>query len=135
MSTRSTVVFVNTAFGNRQKVCAVYQHHDGYLSGVGKELAEFCDGILMVNGLSSLQPKSIANGCGCLAAQFIAKFKAGAGGLYRVPVGDPGEEYVYVVEADTELIRITAETGGETLFSGSPANMLAFIADSADSDD
>ena len=48
MGTRSTTKFFNEH--SDKPVCAIYQQYDGYLSGVGKELAEFLSDKKVING-------------------------------------------------------------------------------------
>lgn len=84
MGTRSTVSF----FENKKHLVSIYQQYDGYLSGVGEELKDFLNEKVLVNGVNSKMDRSkIANGTGCLAAQFIERFKNGLG-LYIDFSGD-----------------------------------------------
>lgn len=116
-----------------------YKQHDGYPSGWGKELAEFLAPISIVNGLSG-DNKPVANGMGCLAAQILAHFKDGPGQFYVYPANssDCGEEYTYHIELPAHarlglprregmgvVLRVMDNT--VTVFTGSPADFLAFI--------
>lgn len=80
----------------------MYRQYDGYPAGHGKELAEFLEPIVMVNGVGGEKHK-IANGAGCLAAQLVAHFKDGPGGIYLEPTNtnNCGQEYEYHVVADS----------------------------------
>ena len=104
MGTRSLTVFVDG--GN--ELVVMYRQYDGYPSGHGVELAEFLAGMVLVNGYQAEDPRRIANGINCLAAQVIAHFKAQSpvGGFYLYPAGtrDCGEEFVY---------EVTGQEGGE----------------------
>lgn len=94
MGTRATVKFKE---GNNILV-NVYHQYDGYLRGVGLELANFLNGIEIVNGLrDNATFGEIANGMGCLASQYIASIKTQAGGVYIESL-DCIEEYDYIVE-------------------------------------
>ena len=87
MSTRSLVRFVKREEGvsfsehpERVEV-QVYKHYDGYPQGHPLDLAKFLKGFSVVNGLGQDTHK-VANGLGCLAAQYIAAFKMKAGDIY-----------------------------------------------------
>jgi hypothetical protein len=72
--------------------------------GVGKELAEFLTTLEVVNGWRD-DGTGQANGVGCLAAQFVKRFKNRCGGLYLYPTNAKGcgEEYLYTVSTDSRL--------------------------------
>lgn len=77
--TRARVIFRE----DDTNICAVYIHSDGYISGLGYQLSEQLGDYKIVNGLSYDQPKEkIANGMGCLAAQWVAMNKTKPGYLY-----------------------------------------------------
>ena len=87
MSTRSLVRFAKREEGvsfsehpERVEV-QVYKHYDGYPSGHPVDLAKFLNGFNVVNGLGQDTHK-VANGLGCLAAQYVAAFKEGPGDIY-----------------------------------------------------
>ena len=98
MGTRSLTRFITQHGDEKATVTCVYRQYDGYPSGHGKELSEFLCSGKMVNGFGQSEEKQF-NGIGCLAAQFIAEFKDGVGGLYihHPDSKDCGEEYVYEV--------------------------------------
>ena len=88
MATRSLVRFARREEGvsfsehpERIEV-QVYKHYDGYPSGHPVALAEFLKEFKIVNGLPYGDDSKMANGLGCLAAQYIAAFKMKAGDLY-----------------------------------------------------
>jgi hypothetical protein len=94
MGTRSLTIVMD---GNDELV-RIYRQMDGYPEDHGVDLARLCD-LQIVNGLG-VDPKKVANGMGCLAAQIIAGLKDGPGGIYLEKCG--GEindwcEYVYIV--------------------------------------
>lgn len=82
------------------EIVVMYRQFDGYLEGHGKDLAEFLDGIPVVNGIGD--NRKVFNGVGCLAASLVAHFKDGAGSIYLYPAGtrDCGEEYTYIIKAE-----------------------------------
>jgi len=87
MSTRSLVRFATREEGvsfsehPEQIEVQVYKHYDGYPEGHPVDLAKFLNGFSVVNGLGQDTYK-VANGLGCLAAQYVAAFKMDAGDLY-----------------------------------------------------
>ena len=93
MGTRS-LTFVYDEDG--KKLINMYRQYDGYPSGHGKDLAEFLEPITMVNGIN-MTKAVIAYGPGCLAAQLVAHFKDGPGGIYLEPTTavDCGQDYEY----------------------------------------
>jgi hypothetical protein len=79
MSTHGTV----RIYEGDEEIARFHRHADGYPDGLGRELADFCDSKRIVNGISSRhRANTIANGASCLAAQLIAFFKDGPGGVY-----------------------------------------------------
>ena len=97
-------------------VVNMYRQFDGYPSGHGAELADFLDGMVVVNGYGEVKPK-IANGMGCLAAQMIANFKQTVGGFYIHPVTDTDcwQDYEYHVYED----KVVVKNPTEVIFEGS----------------
>ena len=87
MATRSLVRFAKREEGvsfseHPERIeIQVYKHYDGYPSGHPAELANWLVNKKIVNGIS-MDPRDEANGLGCLAAQYIAAFKMGAGDIY-----------------------------------------------------
>ena len=87
MSTRSLVRFATREEGvsfsehpERVEV-QVYKHYDGYPEGHPLDLAKFLKEFKIVSGLG-IDTYQIANGLGCLAAQYVAAFKMKAGDIY-----------------------------------------------------
>lgn len=93
MGTRSTTTVFDE--NNKPLIC-FYRQYDGYYEGHGAELVKFLSEIRIVNGFGVGTPAKAANGMGCLAAQLIAHFKQGIGGIYVVPIGD-SQEYNYSI--------------------------------------
>lgn len=94
----------------------MYSQYDGYPSGHGLELAKFLCSKTLVNGFGT-ETEGLANGMGCLAAQLVAHFKNGVGGIYihAITTTDCGQEFEYHVYKD----RVTVKDGsGENLFTG-----------------
>lgn len=123
MGTRS-LTFVHDGEDAKPFVC-MYRQMDGYPSGHGLELQQFLKPISMVNGIGLKDDGLvIANGPGCLAAQMVAHFKDGPGGIYLKSVSDKdcGQDYEYHVYADENIgIKVKCFAVGsrkELLFAG-----------------
>lgn len=131
MSTRSLVQI----FDGPEILCNVYRQCDGYPSGRGAEVAEFLKDLVIVNGLGSSNPPCVANGAGCLAAQFIAHEKDGAGNVYLYPVkttpGNCGAEWLYQIRVTGSAVSVkvysVSYAGRKSLeFSGNVATLAEF---------
>lgn len=121
----------------------MYRQYDGYPSGHGDELAEFLNGGKVVNGIGFGEKQTVFNGAGCLAAQMIAHFKDGAGGIYIEPITakDCGQEYEYEVIVDWHTHEVTLKcievgyiddrgnyrSGKRVLFEGSPSKYAVWL--------
>lgn len=138
MGTRSLTRFIETYKVENEKtkrkktvkeeIVVMYRQYDGYPEGHGLELAEFLADGEMVNGIGS-NDKKVFNGMGCLAAQVVANFKSGPGGIYLHKAGttDCWEEYDYhvIYNTDTKVLTIKCYTsGGELLFEGTPKEFI-----------
>ena len=84
---------------NGVTLTAIYRQFDGYISGHGKDLANFLRGRTIVNGYVPGTESSVFNGPGCLAANLIAFLKrpeyCAAGNIYIYPTDAFDEEYSY----------------------------------------
>ena len=105
MGTRSTITFCGKVDNEIIPYVNIYQQYDGYLDGVGTELCKWLMDKIMVNGITSRENRNIANGIGCLAAQYIRDNKHEAGGLYIYPIGDAHKncDYNYQVIIDEDI--------------------------------
>ena len=134
MVTRSTtrVVCGNVTLIN------MYRQFDGH----GAELAAFLSTQRLTDGIpgrkSAGEGKVWSNGPGCLAAQLVAHFKKGPGGIY---IAGPSnwEEYNYTVEVGeyTNAIRVKVHLGGDPntpIFDGTLAEFTAYVADHDEDD-
>jgi len=115
----------------------MYKQFDGYIEGMGVDLAQFLLPFTIVNGMRLDEDRKIANGAGCLAAQIVAHFKTGAGGIYLHPTeGKPGgcwEEYIYTIfvtddqKKDNIIIAVYDVWKKDTIFVGNPAELLTKV--------
>lgn len=101
MGTRSKTSFIEKIGGKRKHLVSVYQQYDGYIEGVGYDIARYILSKKIINGISG-DTKDKANGFGCLIAQFIRDFKTDVGGLYIVDELDT-QEYNYNIIFDSDL--------------------------------
>lgn len=121
MGTRSTVKFFDE-YNQDEPVCCIYQQYDGYINGVGHDLASFLKDVKVINGISGdAKLGTHANGMGCLAAQFIAKSKDRIGGFYMTTVHDT-QEYDYEVRFINGQLIIKVDD----IFEGTPQELLDF---------
>jgi len=134
MSTRSIVRFAKREEGvsfsehPEQVEVQIYKHYDGYPSGHPVELAEFLKEFKIVNGLPFGDDSKMANGLGCLAAQYIARFKMSAGDIY---VESPDTErdwieyitYVWGVE-DKDIWMSIFDMEDNCIFVGKPQQLI-----------
>jgi hypothetical protein len=118
--------------GDGKVLFVMYRHMDGYLTGHGKELLDFLEGLEIVNGLSLANKGKIANTVFDLAAQMVHHFKEDSpdGGIYLYPTAGfkvSDEDYVYVIEAPefpvtwtgpADDLSIKVYNWGKRLFSG-----------------
>jgi len=153
MGTRSLTRVIETYRDEKKnkqvKVTLVnmYRQYDGYPEGHGTELADFLKGGKVVNGIGG-NDTNVSNGAGCLAAQMIAHFKDGAGGIYIEPITakNCGQEYEYEVIVDFDRMQLTMKCievgyidskgnykrGKRVLFEGKPADFEQFVTELAE---
>lgn len=106
----------------------VYHHYDGYIEGVGHDLAEFLLSKKIVNGITCFDDmNTIANGFSCLIAQYISYVKKGPGEVYIYPQyfkGDYNYDVVYNGCKNEIYIKVTHYD--KVLFEGSPKELLEY---------
>lgn len=141
MGTRSTYRIIEKYRDEKGKTVTepltlVYFQYDGYPSGHPMETAEWLATAKVVNGFSmpteNEEPPLVFNGAGCLAAQFIAKYKNGVGGVYIHTLSSRGkswEDYLYdiIVDADTKEIEYVCyenDGGRSPKFRGKPEDFV-----------
>lgn len=98
MGTRS---ITNVVDENGDVYVSLYRQFDGYPSGHGKELADWLEGAIIGNGISSNPPSGFFNGVGDLACRLVSFFKDdhnSIGSFYLVPPGSGwGADYTYTL--------------------------------------
>ena len=131
MGTRSLTYIKDQYEDNDNNIICMYRQYDGYLSGHGKELAEFLQDFTVVNGFNSATPDRSANGMSCLAAQLVAHFKDGIGNIYLYPpnTSDVGEEFIYTISlTDSQIyIEVKDAWSDKIIFIGTPAELIEKI--------
>ncbi len=122
---------------------AIYQQYDGYPSHVGMQIAEFLNGIELVNGISGETELGIVdNGVVCLSELFIKQIKDRVGGVYITSPEDQ-QQYNYDIIIGYEgegwdekpmrpVIRVdvydgTEEDGDRYTFQGSPKQFISGV--------
>lgn len=133
MGTRSlTYVYENHKNEQGDKVeepiICLYRQYDGYPTGHGAELADYLNGMYVVNGLGLDQKdQKVANGMGCLAAQLVSFFKKDEAGQFylHAPVlnADHWQEYEYHIQQD----RILVYGYEKEIFAGTWTQYFAWI--------
>jgi hypothetical protein len=123
MGTRSTIKFYSEVV-----LLSVYQQYDGYIRGVGHDLARWLSDKKVINGYGmQTREEGYANGMGCLAAQYVADMKGGIGGFYLTTPKDR-QEYNYQVRyADGQFnIKVKRWDSNRAIFDGTPQELLKF---------
>ena len=143
MGTRSTMKFIRKENNKLIPLVNIYRQYDGYIDGVGHELAKWLLDKNIVNGFGiSADITKLANGFGCLIAQYIRDFKTEPGYLYITDM-DNKEEYNYEVIFDDDKYfdgeynvdnLITIKVDSYPNFKGTPSELLSF-KESEDDDD
>ena len=129
MGTRSLIHFKKDG----KTIVTVYRQFDGYPSGRGQELADFLKGKRLCNGIPCGEDTSgLANGMGCLAAQWIAEEKESIGNVYIMPpdTSDVWEDYIYTVDAIDNTLRLAVS--GYQRWSGHPKDFNGDELESGD---
>lgn len=112
-------------------VVNMYRHYDGYFDGHGAELANFLNGIRLVNGIPVGSDRTtMANGMDDLAALMVAHFKKEAGDFYLAQL-DNDEEYDYTVYEKDGKVRMKCRYDGKVVFDGTPSEFLVWEASDA----
>jgi len=131
MGTRSLTYIKDQYEHNDNNIICMYRQYDGYLTGHGKELAEFLQDCTVVNGYNTLTPDRSANGMSCLAAQLVAYFKDGIGNIYLYPTStkDIGEEFIYTISLTDNQIYIEVKNvwRDKIIFIGTPTELIETI--------
>ena len=142
MGTRSLTYVYDTNFeedtGPGKAVVCIYRQMDGYLEGMGTDLATFLADMQICNGYGTAQNTGRwANGAGCLAAQLVKELKNGIGSIYLRSTEEPkdsGQDYTYRIyagdETGIEFVAFDNDYEGNEieLFRGPPAAFLEWVA-------
>lgn len=128
MGTRSTVKF----YEDEKNILSVYQQYDGYVEGVGKQVADLLEQYDVVNGIPLRTNKKIANGISELALFYILDNKDGSGNIYATTENDL-QEYNYEIRSTWGAVdndKITVKVFGddkESLFEGNANEFISFV--------
>ena len=126
-----------------ETLVAVYRQFDGYISGHGKDLADFMNTRKIVNGIMFGAEDKVFNGPGCLAANIIWMMKdkdqGSAGGIYIHSTDTEDEEYAYNINVVSkeqsdpwgpdyeDYPIITVIRCGEKIFEGNSLKFIEFV--------
>jgi hypothetical protein len=125
-----------------ETLVAIYRQYDGYISGHGKDLADFLNGRQIVNGIRVGTELEVFNGPGCLAANLISFLKkeenGKAGNIYIREVDTEDQEYSYDINVKTRepsvwaveyepLPTITVRNYDEELFRGTSTEYIEYV--------
>ena len=129
MSTRATV----TVKEDGAVLARFYHHSDGYPSWLGRELAEFTQSGVFVNGLSVGGKELQFNGAGCYAAALIKHLKDGPGRVYMI-ARTQVKEYNYIIDidhplpaADAVTVFVSIKSSKKLVWRGTPLQLLEWI--------
>ena len=81
-------------------IITLYRQYGGYPDGHGADIYNQFGNLTIINGIGMGQSApEYANGIGCFAAQLVAHFKKGIGGiyLYKPNSSDCWEDYTYYI--------------------------------------
>ena len=110
MGTRSLTI-VRSRWNQEEEFRAdavIYRHYDSQPETHGRCLAEFLDGLELINGIPGNPPKKFANGPGRLAAQLVCHLQdVGCSPDLRCQVNPCGQEFEYYLDCDMETCKIT----------------------------
>ena len=143
MGTRSTMKFIRKGNNKLTPLVSIYRQYDGYIDGVGHELAKWLLNKEIINGIASNNDLTkLANGFECLIAQYIRDFKTKPGNLYITDMDDRQEYNYEVIFDDDKYFRgiynvddlITIKVDSHPNFKGTPSELLSF-KESEDDDD
>ena len=119
MGTRSIVNIYEKA----DLLCTIYRQHDGYPTGMGKDILLALTGRQITNGYHG-DGSGQFNGAGCLAAFLIGKLKDGnIGNVYMLKPGstNQGEEFRYTIRvpgADKPIMLEIEDGEGYPIWNG-----------------
>lgn len=130
MGTRSTVKF----YQDGRNILSVYQQYDGYVGGVGKQVADLLSEYEVVNGLPLGGTDKIANGLAELSLFYVMDNKDGYGNIYAT-TEDDSQEYNYEIHStwgavDNEEITVKVYSGG-LIFEGNANEFINFVDDNS----
>lgn len=130
---------------------SLYRQFDGYpYGGHGEELAEFLNGAVIGNGISSNPPAGFFNGVGDLALRLVSFFKSdhrNIGGFYLEPPSeDNKQEFTYTIigynpsytihaKEDPKPIRVIVENYERELFDGSVEEFQVWVSQPLDEEE
>lgn len=128
MGTRSVTTFTEKYGDSEYPLVAIYQQYDGYIDGVGHDIARWLLGKRIINGFVP------GDNDGTTTKQFIRDHKLDVGGLYITGIGST-EDYNYKIiidggkignANDVMKIEVTRSANFDPIFVGTPQELLDF---------
>ncbi len=121
MGTPCTIKFYEK--NSKKPFVNIIHQCDGYIKGVGYELAKWLKTKTVVHGygLNETMEMGFANGMSCLAAQYIAENKKQIGNLYISDISDTCDFNYTVKLIDDEFIIEVSD------FKGTPDELIKFV--------
>lgn len=117
---------------------SLYRQFDGFPDSHGQKLAEWLEGAVIGNGITSGESRpKFFNGVGDLALRLVTYFRGDdtqIGNFYIVPVGTYwGQEFTYIVKGtspksgEEDVVKLKVEGYSGTLYQGSPEDFNEWI--------
>lgn len=121
MGTRSTVKF----YEDGNPILSLYQQYDGYVGGVGQQIAELFKKYQIVNGVGDV---GMANGFSELALFYLIDNKKGNGNIYATHEKDM-QEFNYEINASfgSSDIYVTVKEGRDVIFDGLVNDFVEYV--------
>ena len=124
MSTRGTIRFNNI---EGKELVNIDKHCDSYIEGLGKDIANFLNSITVVNGIRLQEERKVANGFGCLIAQFIVNIKNGVGNVHIEEYCEQDYNYIIQETEDLNEFNIEVYNFNELIFKGNKQQFIDFV--------
>lgn len=122
MGTRSTVKF----YRDTEPILCLYQQYDGYLAGVGVQVAEHLVNYGLVKGREG---KKVAYDFDDWALLYVLEYKKEPGLVYATDADD-SQEYDYIVtylKPNKITVEVRSRYGKEKVFFGTGDEYVEFI--------
>ena len=141
MSTNITTTFYTKITDKELPLVNIHFIFNGNPIDFAKELCDWIANKTITTDNHDIDSVEVANGCGCLVAQYIKSHKNGFGEMYIIPFDKTFYKHVkfnYHIIIDGDLSKLPCyaneivtikmtKFGGDALFVGSPNDLLKYI--------